>query len=442
VKAPSPRELNSVSITRLTQSITEQNRMDMFRLRAKRTSTDELCAVDSTSMSTYGFNLVDIRWGKNKERLPLRQTLEVVVYSLTSHMPIYYREMPGNMSDSRSVTTIMTELGHAGFKNLVLITDRGYESMHNLEEYIRKGQKIITSVKVSQGDALKKIKEMDIGNGFPKGMKMSDRENLYYAQYDLQYNVQGNGDNTIKAEKYKLNLYYSPMKRAEKICDIQHAANEQCRAVDELMASVDAGDGTATDKDDVIKRFNLLDIKFDDKDRIKSYTINHNKVDEMLLTAGFFASKTIGLDMDPMQAKDNYGMRDEQEKCFALQKGPLGHDRLRTWSEGGKKGRMFIYFVGLILASYVRSVWSSNEYLRKKFDSTEAMLAQMRTIRCIEHNGRMKFITPFVGAQVDICKAFGFSIPEGCAPLYVSKAVSTDKKRGRKPKAKTESQEL
>ena len=27
-------------------------------------------------------------------------------------------------------------------------------------------------------------------------------------------------------------------------------------------------------------------------------------------------------------------MRDEQEKCFALQKGPLGHDRLRTWSDG------------------------------------------------------------------------------------------------------------
>ena len=59
----------------------------------------------------------------------------------------------------------------------------------------------------------------------------------------------------------------------------------------------------------------------------------------MLLTAGFFASKTIGLDFYPMQAMNNYGMRDEQEKCFALQKGPLGHDRLRTWSEGGTRGR-------------------------------------------------------------------------------------------------------
>ena len=42
------------------------------------------------------------------------------------------------------------------------------------------------------------------------------------------------------------------------------------------------------------------------------------------LTSGFFASKTLGLDLDPMEAKSRYGMRDEQEKTFMLQKGPLG----------------------------------------------------------------------------------------------------------------------
>ena len=77
----------------------------------------------------------------------------------------------------------------------------------------------------------------------------------------------------------------------------------------------------------------------------------------MLLTAGFFASKIIFVDFDPLQATNNYGMRDEQEKCFALQKGPLGHDHPKTWFEGVKRRRMLIYFVGLIMASYVRSVW-------------------------------------------------------------------------------------
>lgn len=32
-----------------------------------------------------------------------------------------------------------------------------------------------------------------------------------------------------------------------------------------------------------------------------------------LRTSGFFASKTIGLDLNPMQAMDNYGIRDDQE---------------------------------------------------------------------------------------------------------------------------------
>ena len=72
------------------------------------------------------------------------------------------------------------------------------------------------------------------------------------------------------------------------------------------------------DCEDTVKRFNLLEITFNDDDSVKSYIVNRKKLDTMLLTAGFFASKTIGVDLDPLQAMDNYGMRDEQEKCFAL----------------------------------------------------------------------------------------------------------------------------
>ena len=62
--------------------------------------------------------------------------------------------------------------------------------------------------------------------------------------------------------------------------------------------------------------------------------------------------------------------------------------------------------------------------MRSKFASIEDILAEMRSIRCIEHEGRLKFITPFVGPQVDICKAFGFDIPDGCAPTYTSRKKS------------------
>ena len=75
--------------------------------------------------------------------------------------------------------------------------------------------------------------------------------------------------------------------------------------------------------------------------------------------------------------------------------------------------------------------------LTKAFPSMASILEEMQTIRCIEHDGHRKFITPFVGAQVDICDAFGFEIPEGCRPTYTSRK-STKGKRGRPAKPLTE----
>lgn len=46
-----------------------------------------------------------------------------------------------------------------------------------------------------------------------------------------------------------------------------------------------------------------------------------------LRTSGYFASKTIGVDMTPIEAMDNYGMRDEQEKYFQPSKSPMNQDR-------------------------------------------------------------------------------------------------------------------
>lgn len=61
--------------------------------------------------------------------------------------------------------------------------------------------------------------------------------------------------------------------------------------------------------------------------------------------------------------------------------------------------------------------------MKKLFGSTHDMLDEMRSVRCIEQAGKMRTMTPFVGAQLDICEAFGFDIPEGCAPRYRPRKV-------------------
>lgn len=249
VKTPSKAELYPAMITRLSQSITEQHRMDLFRLRAQRLGKDELCAVDSTSRSAYGSSLADIHWGRNKERLPLEQTTSLVVYSLSTHTPVYYREFPGNIPDSRSVETLLTEVDHAGFPRVIFITDRGYESIQNLERYILRGQPMIMSVSVHQDMILRRIMEFGVIDGRPEGMDIDVKTRVYHKQYEIDYEVKGNGDTVHKADKMRLNLYFNAVRRGEELSALDAAIEAQRLALEKIQK-----EGLAMDDDAAIKR--------------------------------------------------------------------------------------------------------------------------------------------------------------------------------------------
>lgn len=431
-KAPSSRELTPMTITRLTRSISETERMNLFKYRADRLDKDELCAVDSTTRSAYGSSLADIKWGRNKEHVPLPQTSEVVVYSLDSHMPVYYRTFPGNIPDSRSVEAILTDISHAGFPRVILVTDRGYESVQNLEKYILRGQPMIMCVKMRQKIVLDRIAEFGAIGGKPEDMLFDTESRLYYKQYDLEYDVRGNGDSVHKADRMKLDLFFDPFRRAAEQTELEVAVEMQRRS---LQSILDAG-GSVDDDESIKKNYNWYEVSYDKKDRkLLSFSLDEKKIENVKKTSGFFGYITLGLDYTALQTLDAYSLRDEQEKYFCQMKTQMGFDRQRNWSEEGKTGRLLILFVGLIISSYVRHIWKTTG-LKKQFASTQDILDEMRSIRCIEHNGRAKFITPFVGAQKDICKAFGFDIPEGCGTEYKSRKVSP-KRRGRTAKAKT-----
>ena len=240
------------------------------------------------------------------------------------------------------------------------------------------------------------------------------------------------GDTVHKADRMKLDLFFDPFRRAAEQTELEVAVEMQRRS---LQSILDAG-GSVDDDESIKKNYNWYEVSYDKKDRkLLSFSLDEKKIENVKKTSGFFGYITLGLDYTALQTLDAYSLRDEQEKYFCQMKTQMGFDRQRNWSEEGKTGRLLILFVGLIISSYVRHIWKTTG-LKKQFASTQDILDEMRSIRCIEHNGRAKFITPFVGAQKDICKAFGFDIPEGCGTEYKSRKVSP-KRRGRPAKAKT-----
>lgn len=421
-RTPCSRELTSPYITRLTQSITENNRMTLLKLRAARLGTEELCAVDSTSRSAWGESLPDIRYGKSKDKLSLPQTMEVVVYTLDGHMPVYYRTLPGNTPDSRSLETILQDLKSAGFKDVVLITDRGYESIKNLEMYIDKKQRMIMGTKTGQTHVRKQIDAFGTFDHHPEGMEIDPAERIYFKQFDLEYQIEGKRDNVKKADKLKLNLYFDPIRRGQELIDLDIAIKAQAEALEDIKIKK-----LPLDDDTTISRvYRFYTLNYDADTRIlTSYALNEKKVTKARREAGFFANTTHGLNINAMTAQHHYALRDEQEKYFAMMKGILGADRQRNSTELGKEGRLFVLFVAQILGCYLAYVRKAK--LNDNFHSIQDVLNEMRPIRYIEHPGTKPFVTPFIGKQVDICEAFGFDIPEGCSPEYVVRKTNKGK---------------
>lgn len=429
-KAPYSAQLTSPLITKVTQSITEQNRLDLLRLRMARLAKGALCAVDSTSRSAWGDSLADIRYGKNKEHLPLPQTLEVVVYTLDDHMPVYYRTFPGNVPDSRSLETILKDLDSIGMKDVVLVTDRGYESTRNLETYIDRGQPMIMGTKVSQSHVLSKIRGFGVFDHHPEEMEIDIDERIYYKQYELEYQIEGHRGNVKPAVRLRLNLYFDPTRRSRELTDIDVAIAYQRKALEQIKE-----EGKPLDDDKTIgQAYNFFKLEYDETTRVlKSFTLDTEKVARKRVKAGYFANTTHKINESAMETQRHYRLRDEQEKYFAMMKGIMGADRQRNWSEAGKTGRLFILFVAQVLGCYLSNIRATR--LSGKFDSVSDVLNEMRPIRYIEHEGTQPFITPFVGKQVTICDAFGFEIPEGCTSEYVVRKTNKGK-RGRPRKNK------
>lgn len=423
-KLPYDNSMNSKFITEFTQNITEQNRMDFLKCRAARLNPDEICAVDSTSRSAWGSSLAEIKYGYNKDHLPLPQTVEVVVYTLSQHEPVYYRIYPGNMTDSRSLKTIKKDLNDAGFKNFVLITDRGYETLDNLDYLIEDGQKLIMATKINQKFVLDKIKNYGMFNLHPESMKLDRDSKLYHEQFEFDFSDVNKKSTTIP-DRLKLNIYLNSVDRAEKLLEIELTASKQKTALEKIKTEQTVlGDDESIEKD-----YSYYDIDLDKEKRtVNDFSFKHDKYEKHLMTAGFFANTTHKLDFDSMTANHHYKLRDEQEKYFTAMKTRLGENRQRVWSEEGKTGRSFVLFVTLIISCYFDYIHRTK--LKDKFATPKKVLACMRPIRYIEHQNTKAYITPFIGKQIDICKAFGIEIPEGCAPAYAMPAQPA-KKRGR-----------
>ena len=423
---PSVHPLSPSFITRFTQNIHDSHRMNFLKLRIRRQSGKALVACDSTTRSAYGRCLADIRWGNNKDNDALRNTLEVVVYSIDTHEPIYYRTFAGNESDSRTLRTIISDLKELGCQNLTVVFDRGYETEENIDEMIRHNQSFLVCSRLGRRPVYDEILKLRYdAEGIPSDMDYDPDTGLYHIQTHINRKVTANDDGSSITADLNVNLFLDMTRRIRELIELREEMRFEEKIVDRY-----AGQPCSSEKMKELKKICPYFKVTCDKDGFLVAVPNEKKITKIKATAGFFSSLSYEVEGNAIRQYEYYKLRDEQEKYFESMKDQLGFSLQRNWSEDGKTGRLFILFVGLIMQSEIRSVWERE--LKNEYPSSVDVLHEMVPIRFVEYENGRTHVTGFTRKQAHICQTFGIPIPEDCLSESQKAAIDRAKAhRGR-----------
>ena len=83
--------------------------MAYFQYQAKRHGLNEYLAFYTTSISSYSTLIMQAKYGKNKEGVSLPQIDLALLYGEESMLQVYYRKLPGNITDVKTIENLIKD---------------------------------------------------------------------------------------------------------------------------------------------------------------------------------------------------------------------------------------------------------------------------------------------------------------------------------------------
>lgn len=436
-KCLSDHRFGSDYITRFTQSITDNHRMNLIQCRINRQPPNARGSIDSTTRSGYSKALVDLKWGHNKDRDDLPCTLEVVAFSLTTHEPFYYKRMPGNTPDMSTIRTVTTELQELQYSSndLSFTTDRGYCTKDNMALFYNLGTPFLMCAKVGQTPVLNCLLKIEYNElGMPINMKYDDETKLFHEQM-VADDFEGQLDTGEKVivTGVKVNVYMNPQRRLPEIQKVSQNIDEESKHVQ----SIQSGSVPAPEITKLRGKLKYHNVSVDKNTQKLTFITNEEAKKKAYAQCGFFASCMFKHSYNSIEAFHAYKERDEHEKSFFGLKEDENADMQNASSEEGHIGRGLIYFVGNILISTIRHRWK--DQLKARFKTSYEILDVMEPIRYSEFISGNTHMTTFSTEQIAVCDAFGIEPPQECMTTTAKeqwRRAHNPSPRGRKPGSK------
>jgi hypothetical protein len=396
---PFNQDIPSQRSSELFGSITEDAKQNFFLLQGKRRLDDEYLAYDTTSISSYSNSLKQVKYGLNKDHDPLPQINLALLFGETSRLPVYYRKLPGNMADVKTVQNMLADLDFLKLDKVKLVMDRGFYSEDNINALYEKHYKFLIAGKTS----LKLVKQKldEVRSSMISRPHYSSKYSIYFDSFLVDWNYtetkKRSGETIKDTRRIYLHLFYND----QRATDDKIAFNKLLDGLEEELLS---GKKTPEHEKQYMKYYEVKETPV----RGISLIPKQEAIDAAEKNYGYFALLSNGV-KDPLEALDIYRSKDMIEKAFGNLKERLNMRRTSVSSEENLEGKLFVQFVALIYLSYIKKVMSDKDLFKNY--TTQELLDELDIIECFEQPGRKHRIGEMTKKQMDLYECLGVDIP-------------------------------
>lgn len=396
---PFGKDIPSQRSSELFAAISEEAKQNFFRLQAARRLEEEYLAYDTTSISSYSKTLKQVRYGHNKENDYLPQINLALVFGESSRLPVYYRKLPGNIADVKTVTKLLSDIDYLNLDKVKLVMDRGFYSEANINQLYHKHYKFLISAKKSLKFVSEKLAESK--SKMVTRAHYSSRHGIYFDTHTIDWDYTETKPRSGEVIRDKRRMYLHLFFNDQRAVDDKIAFNKLLDSLEEELTSGKRN----PDHEKIYSKY--YDIK-ETPVRGITFTPKKEAIAKVEEGYGYFALISNGI-KDPLVALEIYRCKDVIEKAFGNLKERLNMRRTSVSSEENLDGKLFVQFVALIYLSYIQKAMNQNDLFRRY--TMQELLDELDVIERFEQPGKNHHIGEVTGKQLELYRTLGVDPP-------------------------------
>lgn len=317
---------------------------------ARNMNAPMLLSVDSTTLDWESSSSEKAKVGKHKKGDYGSQLGYMVTFNTSTHEPLFYRVLPGNLHDSQTVLDLVCRFNEYGLQreDCIAVLDRGYISDENLLNCSENRMRCIFAKTIVKNDWIQnsiidKAKQdfIDAKHHVIDSERMLLDGRVQAATYQRRRKIEGQN----------VTVYVHVYRSSRALADENEAFMQQLRKFEELWQSR-AGMTKTLQRDPLMQYFTIED------DRLVRDSV---EIKKHAADFGFFVNVST-FKCTAQECYDYYRYRSGVERVFRSGKSDVNMNVLRTHSDETAEGKAFLAFLELMILEEIKQNLARTQY--------------------------------------------------------------------------------